>query len=48
MKKYLTITGIGVGVLVLVFFGWQHFAQTPNTPSQHNAFEKQNAYKNIL
>ena len=32
MKKHLTIAGIGVVVLVLAFFTWQHSTQTPSQP----------------
>ncbi len=32
MKKHLTIAGIGIVVLVLAFFTWQHFTQTPSQP----------------
>jgi hypothetical protein len=32
MKKHLTIAGIGILVLVLAFFTWQHFTQTPSQP----------------
>jgi len=30
MKKHLTIAGVGILVLVLAFFTWQHFTQTPS------------------
>ena len=32
MKKHLTIAGIGIVVLVLAFFTWQHFTQAPSQP----------------
>ena len=32
MKKHLTIAGIGIIVLVLAFFTWQHFTQNPSQP----------------
>jgi len=32
MKKHLTIAGIGIVVLILAFFTWQHFTQTPSQP----------------
>ena len=32
MKKLLTIARIGIVVLVLIFFTWQHFTQTPSQP----------------
>ncbi len=35
MKKYLTITGIGITLFVLVFFTWQYFA-TKNMSSNGN------------
>jgi hypothetical protein len=39
MKKYLTIAGIGIVILVSAFFAWQYFVQTPNIPSQHNVIQ---------
>lgn len=30
MKKHLTIAGIGIVILVLAFFTWQHFTQAPS------------------
>lgn len=39
MKKNLTIAGIGIVVLVSVFFAWQYFEQTPNIPSQPHVIQ---------
>jgi len=39
MKKNLTITGIGIVVLVSAFFAWQYFIQTPNIPSQPHVIQ---------
>ena len=45
MKKSLIIIGIGIIVLVLVFFAWRHFSQTINIPSQPHII--QNTKSNI-
>lgn len=45
MKKYLTIAGVGIVVLVLAFFTWQYFSQTSNTSSQPHII--QNTKSNI-
>jgi len=39
MKKNLTIVGGGIVILVSAFFAWQHFAQTPNAPSQQHVIQ---------
>jgi len=39
MKKILVIAGIGIVVLVLAFFTWQHFSQTSNVPSKPHVIQ---------